>query len=240
MSNYRKKTATFLLSSTFALFSLSVNAADLVEVQPDPFVGWESMYLGFHGAWGTADVSMQNSSPPGPPSRTNNLDPDRFGGGVQIGYNWQSNEYVAGVIGDFTFLDISDSQAIAPPPRPPYTISADADWLATLRGRLGYLVKPETLVYGHAGFAWADVSGSWISTPGGGAGPWLGSGDETMSGWVVGAGIEHMFTSNMSGFLEYSWIDLGDLKFANVTGPAISFNQDVEMQMVKFGLNFKF
>src|SRR5690349_19318042 len=54
-----------------------------------------------------------------------------FVGGVQLGYNWQAQRIVYGVEGDFS---LSGAHSI--------------DWLASLRGRVGYLIQPRILVYG--------------------------------------------------------------------------------------------
>ena len=88
-------------------------------------------------------------------------------GGVQLGYNWQSNKIVYGVEGDISF---SGEHSI--------------DWLASARGRLGYLIQPRVLVYGTAGVG-------------------LVSGGGTDAGFVWGLGVEGKITPTMSARLEY-------------------------------------
>ena len=64
-------------------------------------------------------------------------------GGVQLGYNWQTQQIVYGVEGD---VSLSGSSSI--------------DWTASLRGRLGYLIQPKVLVYGTAGLGLVNAGGT--------------------------------------------------------------------------------
>jgi outer membrane immunogenic protein len=59
---------------------------------------------------------------------------DGFIGGVQLGYNWQTNQIVYGLEGD---ISLSGNHSI--------------DWLASARGRAGLLIQPRLLVYATAG-----------------------------------------------------------------------------------------
>jgi outer membrane immunogenic protein len=90
-----------------------------------------------------------------------------FVGGVQLGYNWQARQVVYSVEGDFS---LSGEHSI--------------DWLASLRGRLGYLIQPRVLVYGTAGLG-------------------LVNGGGTDAGFVYGLGVEGKLTRTMSARLEY-------------------------------------
>jgi len=90
-----------------------------------------------------------------------------FVGGVQLGYNWQAQQIVYGVEGD---ISLSGAHSI--------------DWLASLRGRVGYLIQPRVLVYGTAGLG-------------------LVNGGTTDTGFVYGLGVEGKLTRTMSARLEY-------------------------------------
>ena len=92
-------------------------------------------------------------------------------GGVQLGYNWQSGAIVYGVEGDISLT------------------SADSvDWLASARGRLGYLLQPSLLLYGTAG---------------------VGGDDD--AGFVYGLGLESQLTYGTTGRLEYLEYDGDDV-----------------------------
>jgi outer membrane immunogenic protein len=90
-----------------------------------------------------------------------------FVGGVQVGYNWQAHQIVYGVEGDISF---SGEHSI--------------DWLASARGRLGYLIQPRLLVYGTAGVG-------------------LVNGGGTDAAFVWGLGVEGKINPAMSARLEY-------------------------------------
>jgi opacity protein-like surface antigen len=90
-----------------------------------------------------------------------------FVGGVQLGYNWQAKQIVYGVEGDISL-----------------TGAHSVDWLASVRGRLGYLIEPRLLVYGTAGLG-------------------VVNGDGTDTGFAYGFGVEGALTRAMSARLEY-------------------------------------
>jgi len=113
-------------------------------------------------------------------------------GGVQLGYNWQSYKIVYGVEGDISF---SGEHSI--------------DWLASARGRLGYLIQPRVLVYGTAGLG-------------------LVNGGGTDAGFVWGLGVEGKITPTMSARLEY-------LSFNTDSTQAHADTVDV----IRAGLNIK-
>jgi len=96
---------------------------------------------------------------------------DGIAAGVQLGYNWQAQQLVYGLEGDIS-LSSSD----------------DVDLLASLRGRLGFLIQPSLLLYGTAGVGFV-------------------SDHNTDAGLVLGLGIEGMLSSTMSARLEYLSFD---------------------------------
>jgi outer membrane immunogenic protein len=90
------------------------------------------------------------------------FDPKGFLGGFHAGANWQAGRVVSGLEADLSFTDIKGSSLNTATP----VISAFAtstgsaansghfDWLGSARGRLGYLVTPDLLLYGTGGLAW--------------------------------------------------------------------------------------
>ncbi|MCY0146237.1 porin family protein [Hoeflea sp. G2-23] len=225
---YKLAAAIMLVASTS-----SVSAAD-VSVDTVPGSDWNGVFVGVHAGYAWGQSELRNSSPPGPPARTVGVDQDSFIGGVQAGYNWQMNSMVFGVVGDLSFGGMSGATVNVPPPGPPFTATADLDWMGTARLRAGYLVMPETLVYAHGGLAVGGLKGSWLG------GPFSGTGSSTQAGWTLGAGFEHKFTQNISMFAEYAYTDFGTAKFSNAAAPAINFRQDADFHTIKFGLNYHF
>ena len=87
-----------------------------------------------------------------------------FVGGVHGGYNWQfANSWVAGIEADWSWTGANVS-ATTPwiffasnnlvGPGFQTTLNSKLNWLATARGRIGYLVTPQALVYVTGGAAW--------------------------------------------------------------------------------------
>jgi len=150
---------------------------------------WKGAYIGLHLGQGEAGSA------------------DGVVAGGQIGYNWQNGPIVFGLEADASYADISASFG---------PFEASIDFIATARGRLGYLVTPNILVYGTAGFGIVSASGS-VGIPG------LGSfsGDDTETDLVFGLGVEGKFASNMSARIEY-----------------LTFS-DLNVDVVRVGLNFK-
>jgi outer membrane immunogenic protein len=114
---------------------------------------------------------------------------------------------------------------------------ANIDWFGTVRGRLGYLVNEQTLLYGTGGLAYGEVklSGSTIVHAAltdifNGAFPFppgatAFSESEINVGWTAGAGVEGRFSywlpTGWTWKLEYLYVDLGSVSTAAsfVTGP---------------------
>jgi outer membrane immunogenic protein len=195
---------------------------------------WTGFYLGANVGYAWADASLRNSGPPGPPARTVGADSDGVIGGLQAGYDWQMGSLVLGFVADVSLADLKGSFVNVPPPGPPFTATASVNWMATLRARAGMLLTPNFLAYVHGGVAFAGVEGNWVG------GPWNGSGDKTRTGWVAGGGLEYKWTQNLSAFTEYSYADFGSYSFANVGGPAVRFDNDIRVQTIKVGFNYRF
>jgi outer membrane immunogenic protein len=94
-------------------------------------------------------------------------------GGGHLGYNWQGpRNFVVGVEGDVDFAD-------------------GLDYLATIRGRLGYAFGP-TLAYATGGAAF------------------IGADDLDDTGWVAGLGLEHKLRENVSFGVEGLYYNFDD------------------------------
>jgi outer membrane immunogenic protein len=200
-----------------------------------------------------------------------NTDPKGFIGGGEIGYNAQIGQFVWGIEADVSGADIkgSDTQAFAAvvPGFPANTVSVlgtaseKLDFLATIRGRLGFTLTPPLLVYATGGFAFGHVSASTTLTetvtPCGCVSPSqtvAASSSATLPGWTVGAGLEWMFAPNWSLKGEYLYYDLGTLSFALpgisqtviVPGFSAAFGAnvnsiaDVKGNIVRVGVNYHF
>ena len=149
---------------------------------------WQSTYIGLHIGQGEAGSV------------------DGFVAGAHIGRNWQSGQIVYGLEADVSYADISESFG---------AFEASIDFMATARGRLGYLITPNLLVYGTARFGIVGGSGS-VNIAGFGR-----SGNDTETDFVYGLGVEGKFSDKLSARIEY--LAFGDL----------------DIDVVRVGLNYR-
>jgi outer membrane immunogenic protein len=78
------------------------------------------------------------------------------------------------------------------------------DYNASLRARLGYAMG-NSMVYATGGAAWLGFEDDF-------------SDDDALSGWVVGLGLEHKFTQNVSFGVEGLYYNYGDGDDFNIDG----------------------
>lgn len=172
---------------------------------------------------------------------TQKTKPDGASLGVVGGYNWLLNDRVVlGIEGDYDDRLGSNKQV-----NQKWNGTPDADAFAktkvisaaSLRARLGYLVTPETLIYGTAGYALANTERTWRDT--------LGGTTDTEShtawrgGWTAGFGAEYLFAKNLSGRVEYRYSDYGSEKVnANLWNEY--YKQELKEQTLKIGVTYHF
>jgi outer membrane immunogenic protein len=236
---------------------------------------WSGLYLGAHGgyAWGEHEGTGTYTDPTWAPCAAGCkvLDPEKGSidlegglGGGQIGFNLQRGGLVFGLEGDASWLNadgegtfISDDGNDG---STDYTwnIKTEMEWLATLRGRLGILVKPNLLIYGTGGIAWAGLSSDETVTgfPPQGFNPpqttVLASSSETATGWVAGAGAELALGHGWSLKSEWQHMQFDDLdtQFVGTAYPGAineingyandSFPGSLTVDVIKVGVNYKF
>lgn len=222
---------------------------------PPSWTGW---YAGLNAGYGWGSESNTfNFDPPVAAPFDNVSYSDKlngFIGGGQIGYNYQitPNSWVAGIEADVQYTDFkgSDSNSGLATANlrvsTPWTYNQDQrlNWLATLRGRLGWTPGDHTfLFYATGGLAVGGVKASDTFT----FGPdvWAGSASATKVGWTFGGGVEARLMDNWSAKFEYLYYDLGHLTvngtpvnlvtaFTNTTDFAFHGN------IIRVGLNKKF
>ena len=212
-----------LAAAVLGLTASSAFAADLgvrAPVTPAPVATtWTGFYAGLNAGGGWANVSSDNVS----------SDLSGFVGGGQLGYNWESGNWLLGIEGDFqgSAQSTSDSATIL---GIPFTVDQDLQWFATLRGRLGYVSGP-WLFYVTGGAAWVNYKLT-VSAPGGSV-----DDETTKAAWTVGGGVEWMFVPRWSAKLEYLYIDTGE---TSVTLFDVPFNARAKDNIVRVGVNYHF
>jgi len=109
-------------------------------------------------------------------------------GGGQVGYNFQIDNLVFGLEGDFSATDLNKSR---PCTNPTWTCNAGADWTASVRARVGWAAD-RFLIFGTGGVAFLDYNGYTQSPV-----PVRFPDSKTFTGWTAGGGIEYGWTDNI-------------------------------------------
>jgi outer membrane immunogenic protein len=165
---------------------------------PPPAFSWQGFYVGAHAGYGfgVAKASAQ--------SGIDSLDPDFIGGrgfigGLLAGYNYMvMPRTLVGIEGDANWSNIAHVDSVQDSLGDVFTLKAEQKQAYSLRARFGYLLAPETLLYGTAGWSWSQFSLA-VDLAG------LGSDSNTQwfNGPQVGAGIETMVAPGWIARLEY-------------------------------------
>jgi outer membrane immunogenic protein len=200
--------AAFALASTL---SLPANAAG----------PWTGLYLGGHvgGTWGDVDVSNTNSVPTFfdlNPGDTVTFSPNGVLGGAQIGYNYQMSNWVFGLEVEGSMMDFDETKILLFDD----VGTLEAEWLATAAVRVGYALNQTSLVYVKGGYATGNLLFNDSDTVPAFTGAF--STDEMHSGWVAGAGFEHLMSDSVSVALEYDYVDLGEDTHSALTGGVVN------------------
>jgi outer membrane immunogenic protein len=242
------------LVATFPANAADVpDAAPLRAIAPLSADRWTGLYAGANlgGVWANDAVSW---TAPGPGfnllgsgdvniSGPGHIHAAGFTGGGQVGYNYQIQAIVLGAEADFGYAGISGSRSFTSiENHNPYAQMVDSNWLATFRGRLGF-VNGTWLGYVTGGLAVANVSSTDRFIGEHGVGPVNGSADQVRAGWTAGVGAEWAFARQWTAKLEYLYVDLAtasDVAVGPVTGAVIDHDHSLTENIVRVGANFRF
>jgi outer membrane immunogenic protein len=123
------------------------------------------------------------------------------------------------------------------------TNSTNLQWFGTVRGRIGALITPTTLLYATGGLAYGSIGVSG-SVANGAIAPWSFGTTTIKGGWTMGTGIEGAVpnTTNWTWKLEYLYIDFGTLSVNGLStdGFPYSFGTTVTDNIVRVGFNYNF
>jgi outer membrane immunogenic protein len=161
---------------------------------------------------------------------------DAFGltGGGQVGCNWQGNTpFVWGGEADIQYTGLDGSRDVFAPGASAHE-SFRSRWLATFRGRLGWLVTESTNFYATGGLAVANVNTTSTVSLNGTTNNVSDS--TTHAGWTLGAGLEWMFLPPWSVKIEYLYVDLGHVNSALPVNNDVSITENI----VRLGINYHF
>jgi outer membrane immunogenic protein len=206
---------------------------------PPPVNTWTGFYAGLDGGFGGNEFQYPTTA--GGLAGTASLHSSGFFGGGQVGYNWQfSPNWLVGLEADINAADI-DGSANASTGFAAASAGTRLDWFGTVRGRLGYVVTPNTLVYATGGWAYGHTTTSANASLTGVTGTSVSTGVNQNSGWTVGGGIEYAVNQWLSVKTEYAYVDLGtaNLFTGSVGGVPLTLGEKATFHTVKAGLNFK-
>ncbi|TDR90084.1 outer membrane protein [Enterovirga rhinocerotis] len=178
-------------------------------------------------------------------------------GGGQLGYNYQIGQVVWGAEADIQAVSpVRDSRTVDETKFGRFLTAATTietrqryDYLGTVRGRIGYLVLPNLLVFATGGIAYANrQSITWLDRAATTATP---SRSVVKTGYVVGGGVEYALGQNWSVKGEGLFYDLGKTHArATVTSPDPFFGRLTVGQVLetsrdrgiigRIGLNYRF
>jgi outer membrane immunogenic protein len=209
-----------LASASLLALGAAAQAADLTyEPAPAPVVeaapafNWTGFYLGVHAGAAIVDGDLNDDFGSFSDTTTG------FIGGVQAGYNWQFDSLVIGAQTDFAYTSAKFSDDS-------FDAEAKLEWLGTTTARVGYAVD-NFLLYGKGGVAYGQSKiDDYL----------VGANDSKWHvGWTLGAGAEYAFTQNITGLVEYNYVDLGNEDYFDG-----AINADLSTHVIKAGLNYKF
>ena len=244
---------------------------------------WTGFYVGINagGAHGTYNpttstvVSPTYLFKPVDVAAVNNagmqhIKPLGFLGGVQAGYNWQFGHAVVGLESDLDYFHLNgaaNSGAVRYPGGgsgffigarlTQFVISsyANADWLFTLRPRVG-IAADNWLFYATGGLALTRLQGGFLFTDYNFNQEFEGAEqaaaiNSIRAGYIVGGGVETAVTDRLRLKAEYGYVNFGtvhaketDSDFQTAFAPPATqtFTQSMKLttQFVRVGLNYSF
>ncbi len=258
---------------------------------PCPICNWDGFYIGVNAGGAIAHNPATDSvsmSPTGvvnlggggtAPGVANPLASASFAhspaGGVaggQIGFNHQFGSWVLGAEADWDWTGQRDtlqsqnflaSSVNVAPATLAYSDQQKLDWLATVRGRVGW-AQDSFLWFVTGGAAFGRVESNYalsVNQLASGTGTFgvanaAASFSTTRTGWTLGGGVETSLARfgapNWSTKIEYLYVDLGSVSnsfattvptAANPGGPStytMTSASSIHDHIVRFGVNYRF
>jgi outer membrane immunogenic protein len=165
-----------------------------------------------------------------------------FLGGGQVGANYQIQDFVLGVEGDFDWFANNNNSGNGTTIDGSTAISGSNNgrWLTTLTGRLGIAVD-RMLFYGKGGGAWVGSNNlTLVDVPTGAA----VSFSNNNTGWVAGGGVEWAFAPNWTAKVEYDYVGLNNYSLTVPTGFTLAGDvfstSNRNVQILTVGINYLF
>jgi outer membrane immunogenic protein len=255
--------------ASFAACSTTAAAADMampnmpMKAAAAPIYQWTGCYVGLNGGGGAIGTNFGTTVDPGTylgaadatevsGDGSGSHNNSNFLGGGQVGCNWQSGTFVAGLEGDFDYFHgttnyYNDTNSL-PTLGLPFVIGQQttANYLATVRPRIGVAADRNfAYITGGVAFTRADYAETYIdgNTP-----PSAGTAtaSKSLTGWAAGAGWEYALTDHWLFRAEYLYTSFPTVTaLGTIVAPGTGTNTlhgstDLVIQVIRAGLNFKF
>jgi opacity protein-like surface antigen len=223
---------------------------------------WTGLYIGINAGYGlgrSQTYALFSDAGTGTPlfGTTSSSRLDGLIAGAQAGYNWQAGGWLLGLEADIQATNQHAGPTYVCPGvicnstitnvDMPVTVTHDnrLDWFATVRGRLGVAITPDSMIYATGGLAFAGIwnVGTVLDSTAAVA-PLFDINQRTKAGWTAGAGIESHLAGNWTGKIEYLHLDFGSASTAtadplNATPIALGINTRITDDIVRAGLNYR-
>jgi outer membrane immunogenic protein len=205
-----------------------------------PSLPWSGCFIGagFAAAFARTDLTSVNK----PGAQFGSESDNGMLGDGRVGCDAQRGSWVAGIGTGFAAGALDGSHVI--PTFPTFTYRNSIPLIVTATARAGYSIADHALLYVRAGGAWARDDSSVIHTT-----TVFGTSETATDdrfGWTVGAGTEYRLRGDLSGFLEYDYVDLGRRTVAFTPAPNTSGGEaDIlsttrDVQTIVLGLVYRF
>ncbi|WP_119274085.1 outer membrane protein [Taklimakanibacter deserti] len=222
-----------LSAVSIASLGLALSVAQAADVIPEPVAAptWTGFHIGVGGGAGynTYDANSlfekdffddEGEPQSGGPEFTLDIDGNDLGawygfGTVEIGFDVQfdNSPIVLGILANYDFNGNNDADASSTFDEDDddddfssvSSIKAEIDDTWFVGGRAGVAFNEDTLIYALGGYTWAKgkVEAFHAYNDDDDDDAALFEEDESVDGWTVGGGIEHMLTENLSLKVEY-------------------------------------
>ncbi|PHQ67705.1 MAG: autotransporter outer membrane beta-barrel domain-containing protein [Paracoccus sp.] len=251
---FKKFTPAILAASVAALASPAFSGGFIAPVTetpvvppvaaPAPVSDWSGAYLGgsIGYAFGSDDRVgydlLEDGELIGSVADVAEVDVKGVNAGLHAGYRWQRDSWVfgpelwveGGSIDASDDITVGDDEGIAVG-----RVESSVNYIVGLQMKTGYVINPQTMVYGTAGFVYGDFD---YTT----AGP-DGSATENFdaNGYSVGLGVERKLNERTSIFAEWQYRNFGktDVTFTD-DDTALVTRATPEHHNIKLGVNFSF
>ncbi|WP_245155587.1 outer membrane protein [Paracoccus ravus] len=204
----------------------------IAPVIEEPIADWSGGYFGGtlgYAFGGSDEVGISDSTD----TLLGNIGEVEVNGaniGLRVGYRWQRDKWTFGPELGYEFADIRDeTSADIVVDGDSVNIGADAkvENILALRFKTGYIVRPDTMVYGIAGWARASVDYEIYDT----------DVSYDADGYIVGLGVERMINDRMSVTGEWEYADFGK---ETLEAEGLSTRATMDYHNFKIGVNYKF